>query len=161
VTEESHFAELEIRDLERQRYEAVLNEDFEAFARLCHDKLVYTHSGGDRDSLQSYVAKCRQGKYRYHHIEHPVEDIIVVGDVAMVVGKMRAKLTVNGTEKELDNSALAVWVRDVQGWKLLAYQPTPSKQPPGTGNRFFGSAPGSEGHEYPGGSPNFPDRAQP
>jgi ketosteroid isomerase-like protein len=69
--------------------------------------------------------KCRQGVYVYHRIDHPVEQVKIIGDVALVMGEMQADLTIRGTRTSLDNTALAVWVRAGSSWKLLAYQPTP------------------------------------
>lgn len=119
-----------IRQLERLRYEAVLKEDYDAFAALAHKELVYTHSNGERDSLESYIEKCRAGKYRYHAIDHPIEDIIVVDNVAIVIGEMTADISVSGVPKRLENTAIAVWVNEAGTWQLLAYQPTPKPAPP-------------------------------
>ncbi|MDP9889098.1 nuclear transport factor 2 family protein [Pseudarthrobacter enclensis] len=117
-------SEAEIRDLEDQRYKAILTGDLAAFSALCHPDLIYTHSNGDRDSLESYVKKCEAGFYRYHQIEHPIERIVATDVVAVVAGGMRASLTAGGKELELDNSCLAVWVKENSRWKFLAYQPT-------------------------------------
>jgi ketosteroid isomerase-like protein len=54
-----------------------------------------------------------------------VERVEVVGDTAVVVGRMTADLTVGGTPKTIDNLALAVWTRATGDWQLLAYAPTP------------------------------------
>jgi hypothetical protein len=113
--------------LEDRRYQAVVDGDYDTFADLCHRRLVYTHSLGDRDTLSSYLEKLRKGFYRYHRIDHPIEDIVLIGDTALVLGQMNADLTVNGTQKSLANSALSVWIRDGDTWKFLAYQPTPRK----------------------------------
>ncbi|MFD1211175.1 nuclear transport factor 2 family protein [Arthrobacter sp. GCM10027362] len=114
--------------MEDERYQAVLNEDFDSFAKLCHEKLLYSHSNGDRDTLASYLAKCAQGTYRYHRIDHPVTEIIVVGDVALVIGEMHAELDIRDRPATLDNTSLAVWVREGESWKFLAYQATPKQQ---------------------------------
>ncbi|MFE5563393.1 nuclear transport factor 2 family protein [Amycolatopsis japonica] len=114
-----------IRDLEDRRYAAVVAGDFNAFAAACHPDLIYTHSGGVTDTLESYLEKCRSGFYTYHEIDHPITKIVVNNDVALVLGEMNAALTAGGTRKQLRNSALAVWVRDADTWKLIAYQPTP------------------------------------
>ena len=45
--------EQEILSLEDRRYEAVLRSDFDAFAELCHEDLVYAHSNGERDDLRA------------------------------------------------------------------------------------------------------------
>ena len=120
-----HSDEQDVLSLEDLRYEAVLRSDFDAFATLCHDELVYAHSNGERDDLGSYIDKCRQGVYVYHRVDHPVEQVKILGDVALVMGDMHADLTIRGKRTELDNSALAVWIRMGSSWKLLAYQPTP------------------------------------
>lgn len=117
----------EIETLEARRYKAVVDGDYDAFESLCHQRLIYTHSLGDRDTLSSYLEKLRKGYYRYHRIDHPIEDIVLIGDMALVLGQMNADLTVNGTAKTLANSALSVWVKEEKTWKFLAYQPTPRK----------------------------------
>jgi ketosteroid isomerase-like protein len=114
-----------IQGLEDKRYEAVLNQDYDTFEGLCHADLVYGHTGGNRDSLETYMAKLRTGALRYHRIDHPVENIVLVGDVALVTGQMTADLTIKGSNKTLNNSALAVWTKDAGEWKFVAYQPTP------------------------------------
>jgi hypothetical protein len=114
-----------IHELENRRYEAVLKQDYDQFEGLCHAKLAYGHTGGNRDSLATYLGKLRSGTLRYHHIEHVIADIVRVGDVALVTGQMTAQITVSGASKTLKNSYLAVWVTDAESWKFLAYQPTP------------------------------------
>lgn len=113
-----------ILDLENARHEAVLDGDFETFRRMCHPDLVYTHSDSARDTLDSYIDKCQSGYYTYRRIDHPVEDVLVVGDTAVVVGRMNASITAGGAPKELNNNSIAVWVRSNGSWLLLAYQPT-------------------------------------
>jgi 3-hydroxyisobutyrate dehydrogenase-like beta-hydroxyacid dehydrogenase/ketosteroid isomerase-like protein len=119
----NHDAE-QIRELEDQRYDAMVAGDFDGFAKLAHPDLAYTHSTGDTDTLESYMEKCRAGFYTYHRIDHPVDRITVAGDTAIVVGEMHAELTAGGVQKTLANRSLAVWVRSGGDWKLLGYQPT-------------------------------------
>ena len=114
-----------IRDLENRRFQAILDQHYEAVAGLCDPRLTYTHSNGVRDSLESYVAECRAGTYVYHRIDHPIDEVLVHGDTAVVHGRMLADLTVNGTRKALDNQSIAVWINDGTEWRLLAFQGTP------------------------------------
>ncbi|MDQ0925620.1 hypothetical protein QF038_004128 [Pseudarthrobacter sp. W1I19] len=113
-----------IRRLEDQRYGAVLTGDLETFEGLCHPGLMYTHTGGDRDSLKSYMDKLRTGALHYHRIDHKSEKITVIGNTALVLIQMTADLRVNGSRKAIKCNALAVWVNEAGAWKFIAYQPT-------------------------------------
>lgn len=120
--------EEQVRALEDRRYDALVAGDWDAFAACCHPDLSYTHSSGEVDTRDTYVDKLREGWYAYHSIEHPVDRVVVNGDVAMVFGQMRADITAGGVEKRLDNECLSVWVRDDSGWLFYAYAPTVIKR---------------------------------
>jgi ketosteroid isomerase-like protein len=109
---------------EDRRYRAMLDADLAALDELCAPELSYAHSSGVRDTKDEYLGKVRSGFYVYRRIDHPTERVDVVGDTAIVVGRMTADLTVQGTAKTIDNLALAVWIRAPDGWRLLAYAPT-------------------------------------
>jgi ketosteroid isomerase-like protein len=117
--------EVAIRRGEDERYDAVRRGDVDAFVGYCHPELLYTHSSGTTDSLDSYAGKLRSGYYVYHSIDHPITRIVIDGDTALVLGEMNADITSGGVPKRLHNLALAVWVRSGSEWKLLAYHPTP------------------------------------
>ena len=110
---------------EDRRYRAMTDADLAALDELCAEELSYTHSNGVRDTKAEYLEKVRSGYYVYHRIDHPVERVEVVGDVAVVVGRMTADLDSGGVRKSIDCLALAVWSRTVNSWRLLAYSPTP------------------------------------
>src|SRR4051794_20052553 len=109
---------------EERRYQAMIDADLTTLDRLCADELSYAHSSGVRDTKAEYFEKLRSGYYDYHRIDHPVERVEVLGDTAIVVGRMTSDLTVGGTPKTIDNLALAVWSRGSGEWQLLAYAPT-------------------------------------
>jgi ketosteroid isomerase-like protein len=110
---------------EDRRYRAMEQADLTVLDALCADDLSYAHSSGARDTKAQYLAKLRAGYYVYHRIQHPVERVAVLGDTAVVVGRMTADLDVDGTAKTIDNLALAVWTRASGSWQLLGYAPTP------------------------------------
>jgi len=109
---------------EERRYRAMVDADLATLDELCADELSYAHSSGARDTKGEYLGKVRSGYYVYAHVDHPVERVEVLGDTAIVVGRMTADLTVQGTPKTIDNLALAVWARAGGSWRLLAYAPT-------------------------------------
>lgn len=117
--------ETEVRTAEDRRYRALVEGDLGTLEELFAAELSYTHSSGVVDTRDSYLAKLRSGYYVYETVEHPVDRVEVVGDCAIVVGRMVAGLRVQGTPKRLNNLALAVWTRARGAWRLLAFAPTP------------------------------------
>jgi ketosteroid isomerase-like protein len=109
---------------EDRRYQAMIDADLDTLDRMLDDRLSYAHSNGARDTKAEYLGKVRSGYYDYLRADHPVERVEVLGDTAMVVGRMTCDLTVQGIPKTIDNLALAVWVRTDDEWRLLAYAPT-------------------------------------
>jgi hypothetical protein len=109
---------------EGRRYQAMIDADLPELDRLLADQVSYAHSSGVRDTKDEYLQKVRTGYYDYWRIDHPVERAELVGDTAIIVGRMTAELGVDGTPKTIDNLALAVWVRTAGDWRLLAYAPT-------------------------------------
>jgi hypothetical protein len=109
---------------EDRRYRAMQDGDLATLDELCADALSYAHSSGTRDTKSEYLGKIGSGYYAYRRIDHPVERVEVVGDTAIVVGRMTSDVEVQGVLKTIDNLALAVWTRQSGGWRLLAYAPT-------------------------------------
>jgi ketosteroid isomerase-like protein len=109
---------------EDRRYRAMQDADLTTLTELCAEELSYAHSSGVRDTRSEYLEKLRSGYYVYRRIDHPVERVEVLGDTAIVVGRMTADVEVQGRPKTIDNLALAVWTRASGAWRLLAYAPT-------------------------------------
>ena len=118
-------AEDDVLAAEDRRYEALLGPDLPTLERLFHDRLSYAHSSGVRDTKDQYLEKIRNGYYDYARVDHPVERVDVLGNTAVVIGRMTADLTVQGTQKTIDNLSLAVWTKDSEEWQLVAYASTP------------------------------------
>jgi hypothetical protein len=110
---------------EDRRYRAMQDADLAVLDQLCDDALSYAHSSGVRDTKDQYLEKIRNGYYDYARIDHPVERVDVLGDTVVVIGRMTADLTVQGTQKTIDNLSLAVWTKDSGEWQLIAYASTP------------------------------------
>ncbi|QSB53369.1 nuclear transport factor 2 family protein [Acinetobacter calcoaceticus] len=113
-----------IRDLENQRFQAILNKDYLTFRNLCHSSLHYMHSNGIADNLDSYIQKCETNFYQYQWIKHPIDKIEFFNNCAFVFGEMQAELLINSIPKQLDNKTLTIWIKEQTSWKFYAFQPT-------------------------------------
>jgi Domain of unknown function (DUF4440) len=118
-----------IEDLEKQRYDAMLAGDVETLRKLCSTELSYTHSFGKRDDKESYLVKVASGFFTYHEIIRSADRILMFDGAALVMGRMTACGTVKGVVRKIDNAYLAVWARETDGWKFVAYQPTLLRRP--------------------------------
>ena len=114
-----------IEEMEDRRYRAMREGDVAALDALCSSRLLYTHSRGERDDKQSYLDKVRSGIFVYHEIAHPADRILITDGAALVTGRMTARVSVAGEMRHIDNSYLAVWIKEAGAWKFVAYQPTP------------------------------------
>src|SRR3954469_4467086 len=81
---------------EDRRYQAMINADLAALDQLCADELSYAHSSGARDPKSESLGSVRSGSNVSQRIDRPVDRVEVVGDAAIVVGRMTADLLVQG-----------------------------------------------------------------
>lgn len=117
----------ELSELERRRYRAMIESDVAVLRDLLDDDLVYTHSNAAMDDKASYLSKVESGYFRYEKIAIEEESSQVIADVALLRGRMKARVFLDGVPMTLDNRFLAVLRKRDGAWRLLSYQPTPVK----------------------------------
>lgn len=114
------MVEGQIRQLEEQRYAAMLAGDVAALDRLLDDALTYTHSSGVVDTKASYIAGVRDKVWEYKTIARENERVVVRGGCGLVFCRLKIDLNVRGAPKKVDSNALAVWVEDGGRTRLVA-----------------------------------------
>ena len=115
----------DIHALEARRYAAMEAGDLEALGALLSDRLVYSHSDGSQDTKASYLETLAGGTLRYRKTWHTVKTVLPAGaDAAVALGTMGADITRHGTDRTIGSLTCAVWAREGDAWRLLAYQPT-------------------------------------
>ncbi len=106
------------------RIQAMGHPTREALEAIFSDDLHYTHASGIVDTKQSMIDNLLSGKLKYlETVSESREFSIPASDIALMYG--RVKLKVELGEKgivDLRLSYLAVWKRDGQNWKFLAWQ---------------------------------------
>ena len=121
---DDHEVAGQVRAAEDRRYAAMIAGDVAALGELLSDQAVYTHSYGGRDSKQELLDKLSSGDLAYHSIEHPVTEVIVLGDAAVVLGEMHADVTSGGNDRHLASATIAVWGAQDGQWRMAAFQST-------------------------------------
>jgi len=114
-----------IRELERERFRAMVDGDGELLDALLAENASYVHTNGKRETKRQFIDAITAGRRRYRQIEIQSQDVIPGGrDTWIVFG--RALL-----EMESKNGALlfpiaytAIHIQVDGQWQLLAMQAT-------------------------------------
>jgi hypothetical protein len=114
-----------IRELERDRFRAMVDGDGELLDTLLAENASYVHTNGKRETKRQFIDAITAGRRRYRQIEIQSQDVMPGGrDTWIVYG--RALL-----EMESKNGALlfpiaytAIHIQVDGQWQLLAMQAT-------------------------------------
>ena len=114
-----------IRELERDRFRAMVDGDGELLDALLAENASYVHTNGKRETTRQFIDAITAGRRRYRQIEIQSQDVMPGGrDTWIVFG--RALL-----EMESKNGALlfpiaytAIHIQVDGQWQLLAMQAT-------------------------------------
>lgn len=123
MTHNDHI-DLVIRTCEAQRCAAMLGGHLDIFSYLFHPDLTYIHSSGVVDNLETYLGKCRSREVLYHALEHQIDKVTRIGDLAIALGEITSTVTYGGVRKRLHNRTLTAWQKTDEQWQLLVYQAT-------------------------------------
>jgi hypothetical protein len=126
MSSQGPLSETHVRELEEQRYRAMLRADLATLERLLDDALTYTHSNGIIDTKASYLAGVRDKVWEYKDIVRQNERVVVRENCALVFCRLQIDVSVRGTPKKVDSNALAVWIGDGQQCRLLAVHSSPA-----------------------------------
>jgi ketosteroid isomerase-like protein len=113
----------DVEKAERGWAAASLAADVPALERLLASDLVYTHSGGARDTHASFIDSVRSGKLKYETLTHQAIEVhMVKNDVAFVTARAEVRVLSAGKPIDMKVSLLHVFVKRQGRWQLLAHQ---------------------------------------
>ncbi len=119
--------------LEQQRCDAIVNEDWERLRSLLSERLVHTHTRGNTDSRESYLAYI-SGIIQSLELRRENLQVIPLGiDVAVMHGKQinRARRRGDAREVVVEATVTQVWHReDKDHWRMVAFHASPLGEPP-------------------------------
>ncbi len=115
----------QIAQLEDQRWQAQIAEDIPTLEQLYAPELSYTHSNGHVDTKESYIKAIANKVFDYRAEDRTDTSVTVVGDTAMVTGRIKINVIAGGNERHLDARYSVIWVRRGDAWQFLCWQSTP------------------------------------
>ncbi len=112
-----------VEKAERAFADAIVKADTAALEKLLATDLVYTHSGGNRDTRAVYLDNLRAGKLKYEKMEYQkIEVFPVKADVAFLTARADVRVISGGKPVDMKLSLLHVFVKRQGRWQLLAHQ---------------------------------------
>lgn len=116
-----------VKIAEKERFQALTQQDYKKFESLCDPELTYVHSSAKIDHLSSYMQKLKSQHYTYQTIDYHIENIVEFSDNLLAFATFEAELLLQGKPAKLKNRTLSIWKKTKDGVVLFAYQPTPIK----------------------------------
>ncbi|OUY06239.1 nuclear transport factor 2 family protein [Acinetobacter populi] len=117
--------EAQVRKMEKNRFNSLINKQYDHFAAICDQNLRYVHTSGAVDDLSSFMNKLQAGYYDYQQIDYDIVNVIEMQDCIIVVANFHANLLVDQKPRTLQNRALSIWKKEQEQLKLMIYQATP------------------------------------
>jgi hypothetical protein len=114
-----------VKELERERFRAMVDADGEQLEALLSDSVSYIHTNGKRENKAQLLAAITNGKRRYRQIEVQTQDILLASDeTCIVTGRALVELEANSGALLFLIAYTAIQVHEEAGWRLAAWQAT-------------------------------------
>jgi ketosteroid isomerase-like protein len=120
----SNGVEQAVLKLEQEWEDALLKSDVAALERIYDDNLIYTHSNGGGDNKSTYVGKIKSGATKYQTMKRDDIKVSVYGNSAVVTCHWDVHTLANGKQFDTDARYIHVYVKQKDGWKMVAHQAT-------------------------------------
>ena len=116
--------DINLAELESQRYEAMVKQNTDFLESTLSDNLIFTHASAKIDTKESFLDTLSAGSLVYKSIE--TEDVKVkkFQSFGIVTGTSRLQLEINGKNRRLQLRFTSVWMQENGQWKIVAYQST-------------------------------------
>lgn len=112
-------AESEITELSRQKWQWMSDKKNRGVGALFHEKSAFVHMGGSMDK-ESELGVIKSGAIHYKKAEIFGESVRIIGDTAILLGKVRLLAAVGGREVTNPFIVTEVYVRQKGEWKLAS-----------------------------------------
>jgi hypothetical protein len=113
-----------VRLAQRQRFEAMMNQDVVALDTLLDDELDYIHTGGDLESRSQFIDVIKKQTLVYESIAPSVVKVRVYDGLALSTGRSQMRVRGAGAVSSFGIQFTEVYVRRDGRWLLTAWEAT-------------------------------------
>jgi len=120
----SNSVEQVVLKLEQQWEDALIKSDAAALEKLYDDSMIYTHSSGSVDNKSAYISNIKSGTTKYQSMKRDDIKVSVYGNTALVSCHWEVHVLARGNKVDTNARYLHVYVKQKDGWKMVAHQAT-------------------------------------
>jgi hypothetical protein len=114
-----------IREMERDRFRAMVDGDGGVLDVLLAENVCYVHTNGKRETKRQFIDAITAGRRRYRQIEIQSQDVIPAGrETCLVSGRALIEMESKNGALLFPIAYTAVHVQTDGQWQLLALQAT-------------------------------------
>jgi ketosteroid isomerase-like protein len=115
----------EVELIERKRFDAQVNKDYNYLEKVFSPDLIYIHSGGAVNTKEEYIQSIRDGKSVYEKIDIEEMKLRAYNDGKTVVINGKITITLPPVDGKPNLSHLryvVVYIKKKEGWQLVTWQ---------------------------------------
>ena len=114
-----------VRELERERFRAMVEGDGQLLDSLLADNVSYVHTNGKRETKRQFIDGITAGRRRYRQIEVQSQEVMPVGrETCVVTGRALIELEANNGALLFPIAYTAIHTQEDGRWRLIAWQAT-------------------------------------
>ncbi|MFB9129029.1 nuclear transport factor 2 family protein [Paraburkholderia dipogonis] len=114
-----------VRELERERFRAMVDGDGPSLDALLADNVSYVHTNGKRETKRQFIDGITAGRRRYRQIEIQSQDVLPVGrETCVVSGRALIEMEANNGALLFPIAYTAIHTLEDGHWRLIAWQAT-------------------------------------
>ena len=111
-----------LKQLERRRYDLMIKKDLKSLGEMLSDDMLYTHSNGNTESKEQYLASLASGKSVYYAVEPEETQVRFYGNTAILNGIAKVDTDVNGQRTTLRLKYTNAYVKRNGKWQFVTWQ---------------------------------------
>ena len=119
-----HTAQEEIKQIERERNEALLKGDAATLDRMTSDDYTFINQRGELRTKTEILTGFKSGTFKYDARQISDLEVRVYGDSAVVTGRAMQKGVENSKDYSRENRFTRVYVKQKGRWVSVALQVT-------------------------------------
>jgi hypothetical protein len=111
-----------LKQLERRRYELMIKKDLKALGEMLADDMVYTHSSGNTEGKEQFLAALASGKSVYYAVEPGRDPGAPLRQHGHLNGIANVDTEVNGQRTTLRLKYTDAYVKRNGKWQFVTWQ---------------------------------------